>query len=96
MRNRILDLGENESVWLRDVVCVLDADTATVSAVTRDFLKKAKEKGLIRKPKGSVKMVNSLILANSFGKDRLYQSSYTVSRIEKNARDPFPGMKKNA
>ncbi len=95
MRNRILDLGENESVWLRDVVFVLDADTATVSAVTRDFLKKAKEKGLIREPKVAVKMVNSLVLTNAFGKDRLYQSSYTVSRIEKNARDPFPGMKKN-
>ena len=95
MRNRILELGEKDSVWLRDVVCVLDADTATVSAATRDFLKKCRDKGIVAAPKGKVKMVNSLVLTNAFGKDRLVPSPYTPARIAKNANDPFAGTREN-
>ena len=80
MKNRFLDLGDSQSVFLRDVVCVLDADTATVSRTTRDFLKK-NTKNLIPPPKG-IKMVNSFVLANAYGADRIYQSSWTAGRIK--------------
>lgn len=94
MKNRVLEIGENESVWLREVVCILDADSATVQKTTRDFLKKNREKGFLTEPKGRVRMVNSFVITNAFGRDRVYQSPYTVGKLKKNAEAPLPGVKK--
>ena len=87
MKNRFLEIGDSQSVFLREVVLVLDADTATVSRTTREFLKK-NEKNLAPAPKG-IKMVNSFILTNAFGTDRIYQSAYTSKRIGRNADKVF-------
>ena len=83
MKNRFLELGE-KSVLLREVVCILDADTATVSKTTRAFLKKNTEKGNFVSPSNAIRMVNSIVLTNAFGRDAVYFSPYTVKRLQRN------------
>lgn len=69
------DLGEGTSLPTRQIVLILDADTATRQAVTRNFLKVCNDKGRAMRPKGPLRQVNSLILTNSHGRDALYSSS---------------------
>lgn len=85
MKNHYLDVGEKKSVLLREVVCILDADTATVSKTTRAFLKKNTEKGNLVSPSPAIRMVNAIVITNAFGRDKVFFSPYTVKRLQKNA-----------
>ena len=69
------DLGEGTSLPTRQIVLILDADTATRQKATRDFLKKCNDKGYASVPKGPLRQVNSLVLTNSHGRDALYSSA---------------------
>ena len=43
-----LHVGNNENVRVRDIIGIFDADTATVSAVTKGYLSAAERKGAVR------------------------------------------------
>ena len=42
-----LHVGNNKNIRERDIVGIFDADTATVSAITRKYLSGAQKKGLV-------------------------------------------------
>lgn len=87
MAKLFLDIGGGESVFLRDVVLILDAETATRQSATRAFLKKNSEKKQAVSPKKALNRVNSLILTNSFGEDRLYSSPKSPAFLKERSRD---------
>lgn len=43
-----LHVGSNENIRIRDVIGIFDADTATVSAITKKYLGEAEAKGIVR------------------------------------------------
>lgn len=75
MKTIFYDLGDGTSIAARKVVLILNAENATKSAVTRKFMKTLAEKNSAPLPKKTIRQVNSLILANAYGKDYLYSSS---------------------
>lgn len=85
VKRLFLDLGDGTSLPRKKVVLILNAESATVPATTRNFLKKISEKGDSVLPKKELNQVNSLILTNAYGKDSLYSSSRTSKALaEKN------------
>ncbi len=46
-----LHVGNNKNIKIRDIVAILDADTATVSFITRKYLADAEKKGLVETAK---------------------------------------------
>ena len=75
MKKMFLDLGDGTAVYKNKVVLILDAESATVQKTTRNFLKKISDRGDSVLPKKALRQVNSVILANSHGKDSLYTSA---------------------
>jgi len=43
----LVHIGNNSSIEANDIIAIIDADTSTVSKVTRDLLKKAQEEGRV-------------------------------------------------
>ena len=43
-----LHVGNNRNIRLRDVIGIFDADSATVSAITKKYLSAAEAKGLLQ------------------------------------------------
>lgn len=41
-----LHIGENEIVFIRDIVAIIDMEKTTTNAITRDFLKMSEELGI--------------------------------------------------
>ena len=81
MKQLFFDLGDGTSLPARQVVLILNAETATQSAVTRDFLRQTARRGEAETPLSPLKQVNSFVLTNSRGRDRLYSSARTSSRV---------------
>lgn len=75
MKTPFLDLGDGISIPKKKVVLILNAESATVQATTRFFLRKMTQDGNSVMPKKTLYQVNSLILCNAYGKDSLYSSS---------------------
>ncbi len=69
------DLGEGTSLPVRQIVLILNADTATRQQTTRTFIRRCGETGAEQIPRRDMKQINSIVLANSHGKDALYVSS---------------------
>lgn len=81
MLNLFCDLGEGTSLPVRQIVLILDADTATRQGATRQFMKVCREKGRAMDPKSPLRQVNSLILTNSHGRDALYSSARRAAAL---------------
>ena len=75
MKSMFLDPGDGTGIPKKKVVLILNAETATLSATTRQFIRKMSEKKQSIMPKKMLSQVNSLILTNSHGKDFLYSSA---------------------
>ncbi|MBE6552894.1 MAG: DUF370 domain-containing protein [Ruminococcaceae bacterium] len=43
-----LHVGNNQNIRIRDIVAIFDADTATVSAVTKKYINAANRQGSVR------------------------------------------------
>ena len=43
----LVHIGNNSSIEAKDILAVIDADTSTVSKVTRDFLKNAQDENRV-------------------------------------------------
>lgn len=43
----LVHIGNNSSIEAKDIIAVIDADTSTVSKVTRDFLKNAQDENRV-------------------------------------------------
>lgn len=83
MKPPFYDLGDGTAVPKSKVVLILDAESATRSAVTKKFLRRQSRKGDSVPPKKALRQVNSLILANAYGKDSLYSSSRSAKALSK-------------
>ena len=72
---------KEKAVRARDIIGVFDLDTATVSAVTRNFLSNAEKRGEVE---GIKTLPKSFILANasgSKGDSRIYLSARLAKYI---------------
>ena len=74
--------GDIKSIPTREIVLILDADTATVGQTTRDFLAKNTKKGNVVAPRKSLNKVNSVIVTNAYGRDKIYSSPYAPNRLK--------------
>lgn len=81
MNEMFLDVGDGTGILRKKVVLILNAETATIQATTRNFLRKMSQKGQSVMPKKALKQVNSIILTNSYGKDSLYSSYRRASSL---------------
>ncbi|MBR2635152.1 MAG: hypothetical protein IKD31_06195 [Clostridia bacterium] len=81
MKKMFLDLGDGISIPMKKVVLILNAESATLQHSTRNFLKKMSADGNTVMPKRDIRQVNSLILANAYGKDSLYSSSRSARAL---------------
>lgn len=81
MKNPFLDLGDGISIPKKKVVLILNAESATLSSVTRSFLRKMNGEGNAVLPKKAIRQVNSLILCNAYGNDSLYSSARRASAL---------------
>ncbi len=75
-----LSIGDDFIVRKKDVICVLDADTATKSAATRALWKKQQDDGLVVDCSGEIPL--SLVLVKEEGKEAvLYLSRLSTRTI---------------
>ncbi|MBR2615649.1 MAG: hypothetical protein IKC69_03110 [Clostridia bacterium] len=81
MKAPFFDLGDGTSLPEKKVVLILNAESATVQATTRKFLRKLSETGNTVLPKRPLRQVNSLILCNAYGKDSLYSSARSAKSL---------------
>ncbi len=65
-----LHLGKNTAVDTEDIIAILDMDNITISKASRDFLKKAEEKGLVVSV--TEDLPKSVILVGKGSVDRVY------------------------
>ena len=49
-----LHAGNNKNIRIRDIVGIFDADTATISAITRKYLSGAEKKSLVLSAKDEI------------------------------------------
>ena len=75
LKKLFCDLGEGTSLPVRQIVLILNAENATRSRTTREFIRRCRESGAEQTPRRDLRQANTLILANSHGKDALYISS---------------------
>ncbi|NMA67209.1 MAG: DUF370 domain-containing protein [Clostridiaceae bacterium] len=78
-----LHLGENEVVFLKDIVAIMDMEKTTTTNTTREFLKQCEEKKMI-KTIGS-DMPKSYIVTVKDGKQTVYLSPISTSTLTKRA-----------
>ena len=78
-----LHIGDGFCVAEEELILVLDADTATVPRLTRDFLRKRQDEGLVVDCSGS--LPRSLVLCRKQGQDLLYLSRLTAKTIAERA-----------
>ena len=76
-----LHIGNSKNIRVRDIVGIFDADTATQSAVTKNYLSDASRRGEIGS--ASDELPKSFILYRNKGKCEIYFSQLSVSTLEK-------------
>ncbi len=95
MNSQFYDLGDGTSIPKKKVVLILNAESATVQASTRSFLRKLSREGNSVMPKKPLYQVNSLILCNGYGKDSLYSSSRRAKSLaEQEVKQSFENGRK--
>ena len=74
-----LHIGNSKNIRERDIIGIFDADTATVSAVTKKFLSGAQKKGLVEFATDEVP--KSFLLYKKEGAHRVVFSLLSVSAL---------------
>lgn len=93
MKNPFLDLGDGTSIKKSKIVLILNAESATLRSATRDFVRKMNTKGESAMPKRPLRQLNSLVLSNAYGKDRLYSSSRSAKSLAEDSKYQTPYRK---
>jgi len=81
MKSPFLDLGDGTGLLKKKVVFILNAESATLQFHTRHFIRGCNNRGEAVLPAKPLRQVNSIILANSYGKDSLYTSSRSAKAL---------------
>ncbi|MBQ3866780.1 MAG: hypothetical protein II776_07740 [Clostridia bacterium] len=74
MKKLFLDLGEGTSLPTRQIVLILNAETATRQPATKRFLRRLSDRAEVKASRRPLRQVNALVLTNTRGKDMLYPS----------------------
>ncbi|NLX70304.1 MAG: DUF370 domain-containing protein [Clostridiales bacterium] len=77
----VLHLGEDTVVSMKNVIAVLDAKTACLSRINREFLKTAEEEGFIKKV--SNEEPKTIVLAEVNKKSVIYLSPISSTTLLK-------------
>lgn len=86
-----LHVGNHENIRERDIIGIFDADTATVSAITKKYLTAAQEKETVRF--ASIELPKSFVLYRDRSKkDARYEicfSQISSSALMGRLKDPY-------
>ena len=74
-----LHAGNNKNIRIRDIVGIFDADTATISAITRKYLSSAEKKSLVLSAKDEIP--KSFILYKENGKYMICFSQLSTASL---------------
>ena len=74
-----LHVGNNKNIRIRDIIGIFDADTATISSVTRKYLTSAEREHLVLSAKDEIP--KSFILYRENGKFKICFSQISTSAL---------------
>lgn len=74
-----LHAGNNKNIRIKDIVGIFDADTATISAITRKYLSGAQKKSLVLSAKDEIP--KSFILYKENGKYMICFSQLSTASL---------------
>ncbi len=77
-----LHIGNDVAVYIKDVIAVLDMESATVMRDSRDFLKMCEEEGFLYDVAPG-EMPKSIIITEEDGRSFVYVSPIAASTIRK-------------
>ena len=77
-----LYIGQEKAIFSKDIIGVFDLDNATVSKISRDFLKKAEKSGQTTVVLGD-DLPKSFIITNKNEKDEVIISQISPSTVKK-------------
>jgi hypothetical protein len=78
-----LHLGEKTVIEANKIVAILDLDNSTVSSITKDFLKKAQDGGVLKTVTNE--LPKSAIICNGNKQKEVYLSQISASTLQKRA-----------
>ena len=87
MQKNYIDIGDGGGVLISDIICVIDADEATKSNITKKFIKKNNEEKNTVIPKKMISKINSLVITENHGNLRIYSSPMTLKLFSKRANE---------
>ena len=76
-----LHVGNNKNIREKEIIGIFDADTATVSSVTRKFLTEAEKRGEVENV--TYELPKTFIVCSSKGKNKVYISQISSSTLNK-------------
>lgn len=76
-----LHLGEEKSVFINDIIAIMDIERTTTSNNTREYLKKCEEKGIVDAI--GTDIPKTFIVALTDGQQRVYLSPISSSTLNK-------------
>jgi len=86
-------IGDNVSIYIRDVIAIFDLETTTTTRDTREFLKIAEEEGFVVTV--SVDMPKSFIITEKNGQSMIYLSPISSATLKKRVKDLLQKEPKN-
>ena len=75
-----LHVGNHQNIRIKDIIGIFDADTATVSSVTKKYLSDADHKKIVKF--ASEEIPKSFVLTTSGRREHVYMTQLSVSSIE--------------
>ena len=76
-----LHVGNNQNIRTRDIVGIFDADTATVSAITKQYIKEADSANLVSFASEEIPKSFVLYRDRADGKYKVYFSQLSTSAL---------------
>jgi len=78
-------IGDNVSIYIRDVIAIFDLETTTTTRDTREFLKIAEEEGFVVTV--SDDMPKSFVITEKDGQSIIYLSPISSATLRKRLKD---------
>lgn len=88
-----LHIGSNQVVKIKDIVAIMDIERTTTSQITRKYLKRCEEKGIIKTI--GMDIPKTFIITREGGEDRVYLSPISSSTLNKRVSKPLKSDRRN-
>ncbi|MGI6085398.1 MAG: extracellular matrix regulator RemB [Acetivibrionales bacterium] len=89
----ILHIGEENVVFMNDIIAIFDIEKTTISNNTREYLKACEEKGMIKTVGKDIP--KSFIVTMRNGKQKVYLSPISSSTLNKRVLKETEDIRRN-